>query len=119
MRQIKATAATLLLFGSAQAADLPVITKPGGAAGAYGVSRADQATVAACQRAIAQWAEQYDPINIDIAMTGPVRGRPGADQMATLFVKIAYNRQGGVERRSATIECTVEADGTVAVVLVS
>jgi hypothetical protein len=39
--------------------------------------------------------------------------------MATLFVKIAYNRQGGVERRSATIECTVEADGTVAVVLVS
>jgi hypothetical protein len=113
MCQIKAVAATLLLFSPAQAADLPMM--PAGGAATYVVSRADRATVTACHKAIAQWAEQYDPIDIDIDMTGPVRGSSGEDRTATLFVRIAYMRQGGVENRSATIECTVGADGKVAV----
>jgi hypothetical protein len=114
MRQIKAVAAALFLFTPALAADLPIAASQR-AAVTNGVSRADRATISACHKAITQWAEQYDPIDIDIAMTEPIRGRLGQDRLEKLFVKIAYNRQGGVENRSATIECTVEADGTVAV----
>jgi hypothetical protein len=82
MRQIKAVAATLLLFSPAQAADLPMMKTP--AAATYGVSRVDRATVTACHKAIAQWAEQYNPIDIDIAMAGPVRGGSGEDRLATV-----------------------------------
>ena len=41
----------------------------------------------------------------------------GGARIATLFVKIDYLRKGGIEPRSATIACTVAADGQVSVEL--
>lgn len=117
MRQITAVAATLLLTGSAQAAD-PITTASilAGQVRTYGdVSDADRQMVDACRAAIAQWAAQYDPVELDIAMTGPVQSRQAGDRTAALFVEIDYNRQAGIETRSARIECTVAPDGAVAV----
>lgn len=116
MRQTIAVAATtFLLFSSAQAADLPATATPAGTVGVFGLSRVDRATITACEAAIAQWAAQFAPTDIDTAITAPVRGRSGEVRTAVLFVKIAYPRQGGIETRSATIECKVAADGAVAV----
>lgn len=113
MCQIKAVAATFLLFSSAHAADLPMMTTPAATGATYGVSRADRATVTACQRAIAQWAAQFNPIDVDTSLAGPIRGGAGQDRAARLFVRVVYERQGGPETRSATIDCTVSADGEV------
>jgi hypothetical protein len=113
MCQIKTVAATFLLFSSAHAADLPTMAAPPASGGTYGASRTDRAVVALCNRAIAQWAAQYNPTDLDTSLAGPIRGRPGETRAARLFVQVVYEREGGPETRSATIDCAVSADGEV------
>lgn len=105
MNKIKAAAVLLLLASSAHSADLIVTYS----------ARTDGEMVTACEEAIAQWAEQFDPVDIETSIAEPVRGRLGEDRMATLLVQIVYNRQGGRETRSATIDCTLGADGAIVV----
>jgi hypothetical protein len=85
----------------------------------HGISLAVRPTVNRCNVAIAQWAAQYNPAAVETSLTEPVRRGPGGARIATLFVKIDYPREGGVEPRSATIACTVAADGEVSVAPVS
>ena len=81
----------------------------------HGVSPADRPTVDRCNAAIAEWAAQYNPVAVETSLTNPVRRRAGGARIATLSVKIDYLRKGGIEPRSATIACTVAADGQVSV----
>ena len=81
-----------------------------------GVSRADRPTVDRCNGAIAEWAAQYNPVSISSMLREPVRSTADGQHTAALLVKIKYLRQGGIEPREATINCTVRADGTVSVV---
>jgi hypothetical protein len=113
------TATMLFLTGLASAADLPQIDErqlvmPV----SHGVSLADRSTVNRCNAAIAEWAAQYNPVAIETSLSEPVRGSAGGAQIATLFVKIDYLREGGIEPRSATIACRVAADGQVSVAVV-
>ena len=73
-----------------------------------------QEVKSACDRAISDWAKQFDRIKVDTIVTGSVR-EDGRDRTAVLDVKIDYNREGGVETRQARIECRVGQDGKVAV----
>ncbi len=73
-----------------------------------------QEVKSACDRAISDWAKQFDPIKVDTIVTGSIR-EEGKDRTALLDVKIDYNRDGGVETRQAKIECRVGQDGKVAV----
>ena len=112
------TAAMLFLPGLASAADLPQLDErqlvmPV----SHGISLADRSTVNRCNSAIAEWAAQYNPVAVETSLTEPVRRRAGGVRIATLFVAIDYLRKGGVEPRSATIACTVAADGQVSVEL--
>ncbi|MDK1373506.1 MULTISPECIES: hypothetical protein [unclassified Sinorhizobium] len=109
------SAAILLLTVPTFAADLlPEPVTPV----SHGISAADQPTVTRCNEAIAQWASQYNPVSIETSLTEPVSAGEGGARTATLAVKIDYLRQGGIEPRSATIACTVTADGEVSVELI-
>jgi hypothetical protein len=109
-------AAMLFFTGPACAADLPQMDEPQLVMPvSHGVSRADRPTVNRCNAAIAEWAAQYNPVAVETSLTEPVRRRAGGARIATLFVKIDYLRKGGIEPRSATIACTVAADGQVSV----
>jgi hypothetical protein len=111
-------AALILLAGPTCAADLPQTAEPQLVMPvSHGISRADRPTVNRCNAAIAQWAAQYNPVAVETSLTEPVRERAGGARIASLFVKIDYLRKGGVEPRSATIDCTVAADGKVSVAL--
>ena len=113
------SAAMVLLTGPACAADLPQMNEPRLVMPvSHGVSSADRPTVNRCNAAIAEWAAQYNPVGLETSLTEPVRGSDGGGRIATLFVKIDYLREGGVEPRSATIACTVAADGEVSVAVV-
>jgi hypothetical protein len=113
------SAAMFLLTGPACAADLPQMDEPQLVMPvSHGVSRADQPTINRCNGAIAEWAAQYNPVAIETRLPEPVRGSAGGGRIATLFVKIDYLREGGIEPRSATIACTVAADGQVSVAVV-
>jgi hypothetical protein len=110
------SAAILFLTGPAGAADLPQMDEPQLVMPvSHGVSLADRPTVNRCNAAIAEWAAQYNPVAVETSLTEPVRRPAGGERIATLFVKIDYLRRGGIEPRSATIACTVEADGQVSV----
>ena len=110
------SAAILFLTGPACAADLPQMDEPQLVTPiSHGVSLADRPTVNRCNAAIAEWAAQYNPVAVETSLTEPVRRRDGGVRIATLFVKIDYLRKGGIEPRSATIACTVAADGQVSV----
>jgi hypothetical protein len=112
------SAVALFLAGPAYAADLPLTHEPRLVMPvSHGVPRADRPIVKRCNAAIAQWAAQYNPITLQTSLTEPVRERAGGARIATLFVKIDYPRKGGVEPRSATIDCTVAANGQVSVAL--
>ena len=80
-----------------------------------GVSLADRPTIDRCNAAIAESAAEYNAVAIETSLTEPLRGRAGGMRTATLSVKIDYLRTGGIEPRSATIVCTVAADGQVSV----
>jgi hypothetical protein len=113
--------AALVAVGPALAADLPMSDAPETQPNlvmpeSRGVSRADRPTVDRCNGAIAEWASQYNPVSILSTLREPVRGTADGQRTAILLVKIDYQRQGGIEPRQATINCTVEADGTVSVV---
>ncbi|APG84443.1 hypothetical protein [Sinorhizobium americanum] len=109
------SAAVLFLAGPAFAADLlPEPVSPV----SHGVSPADQPTVDRCNEAIAQWAAPYNPAAIDTSLTEPVRAGAAGERIATLDVKIDYEREGAIEPRSATIACTVASDGEVSVAVV-
>ena len=96
-------AAVILLTGTAYAADLPQMDEPQLVMPvSHGVSLAAQPTINRCNAAIAEWAAQYNPVALD----------------TSLYVKIDYLREGGIEPRSATIACTVAADGQVSVAVV-
>ena len=108
--------AMLVLTGPAWAADLPQMDEPRLVMPvSHGVSKADRPTVNRCNAAIAEWAAQYNPVAVETNLTEPVRRRAGGAQIATLSVKIDYLRKGGIEPRSATIACTVAANGQVSV----
>jgi hypothetical protein len=110
------SAAMLLLTGPGCAADLRPLEEPQlSMPVSHGVSLADRPTVNRCKAAIAEWAAEYNPVAIETSLTEPVRGRAGGVRIATLFVKIDYLRKGGIEPRSATLACTVAADGQVSV----
>ena len=72
------------------------------------VSRADRPTVDRCNGA--------NPVSISSTLREAERGTADGQHTATLLVKIKYLREGGIEPRQATINCTVRADGTVSVV---
>ena len=113
--------AALFVSGPACAADLPMSYAPQTQSNlvmpvSRGVSRADRPTVDRCNGAIAEWAAQYNPVSISSMLREPVRSTADGQHTATLLVKIKYLRQGGIEPREATINCTVRADGTVSVV---
>jgi hypothetical protein len=108
--------AMLSLAGPAGAADLPQgDTSPLVMPVSHGISVADRPTVNRCNSAIAEWAAQYNPVAVETSLTEPVRASAGGARIATLFVEIDYLREGGIEPRSATIACTVAADGQVSV----
>ena len=110
------SAAMFVLTGTAFAADLPQMGEPQLVMPvSHGVSRADRPTVNRCNAAIAEWAAQYNPVALETSLTEPVRRSANGARIATLFVKIDYQRKGGIEPRSATIACTVAADGQVSV----
>jgi hypothetical protein len=110
------SAAMLLLTGQASAADLPQMEEPQLVMPvSHGISLADRPTVNRCNEAIAEWAAQYNPVAVETSLSEPVQRRAGGVRIATLFVKIDYLRKGGIEPRSATIACTVAADGQVSV----
>jgi hypothetical protein len=112
------SAAMLFLTGPVCAADLPQMDEPQLVMPvSHGVSLADRSTVNRCNAAIAEWAAQYNPVAVETSLTEPVRRRAGGVRIATLFVEIDYLRTGGIEPRSATIACTVAADGQVSVEL--
>jgi hypothetical protein len=106
------SAAMLFLTGPAFAADLlPEPVTPV----SHGVSPADQPTVDSCNEAIAQWAAPYNPAAVETSLAEPVRAGAAGERIATLNVKIDYERQGGTDPRSATVACTVASDGEVSV----
>jgi hypothetical protein len=108
----------LFLTGPAWAADLPRMDAPQLVMPvSRDVSPADRPIVNRCNAAIAEWAAQYNPVAVETSLTEPVREGAGGTQIATLFVEIGYRRTGGIEPRSATIACTVAADGQVSVEL--
>jgi hypothetical protein len=112
------SAAVVLLTGPAYAADLPEMNEPQLVMPvSHGISLAARPTINRCNAAIAEWAAQYNPVSIETNLSKSVRGSAGG-QTATLFVKIDYLREGGIEPRSATIACTVAADGQVSVAVV-
>ena len=118
MQTISALGAALLFFaGAAGAADLPQtndLVMPV----SHGISRADRPTVNRCNAAIAEWAAQYHPLAVETRLTEPVRRSTDGARTATLFVSIDYKREGGIEPRSATIDCTVASTGKVSVEVV-
>lgn len=110
------SAGMLFLAGPVCAADLPQMDEPKLVMPvSHGVSLADRPTVSRCNGAIAEWAAQYNPVAVETSLTEPVRRGDDGVRIATLFVKIDYLRTGGIEPRSATIACTVAADGQVSV----
>jgi hypothetical protein len=110
------SAGMLFLAGPACGADLPLRSAPVMPV-SHGVSRADRPTVNRCNAAIAEWAAQYDPVAVETSLAEPVQEDAGGARVATLFVKINYLREGGIEPRSATIACTVARNGKVNVEL--
>jgi hypothetical protein len=120
MHTIKMFSAAVVLFSApVHAADLlqtdqPQLVMPV----SHGVSLAARPTVNRCNAAIAEWAAQYNPVAIETSLSKPVRGSADGAQIATLFVKIDYLREGGIEPRSATIACTVAENGQVSVSVV-
>lgn len=76
------------------------------------VGERDAEVKAACTQAITGWAKQFDPIKVDTIVTGSISNE-GPERTALLDVTIDYNRQGGVETRSARIECTLGENGEV------
>ena len=106
-----AAAAAVLVCSQAWAADL---RRPDAPPDPEKSAKQDEAVKAACDRAIADWAKQFDPIKIDTVITGSV-GSEEEDRTRMLDVTIDYKRESGVETRQAKIECTVGHDGSVAV----
>jgi hypothetical protein len=110
------SAALAVLAGPTFAADLPQgDASPMVMPVSHGISVPARPTVKRCNAAIAEWASQYNPVALETSLTEPVRASAGGSRTATLFVKIDYLREGGIEPRSATIACTVASDGQVSV----
>ena len=99
MRRIKAAIAGILLVGSAEA-------EP---------SNPAMLTFTACQKAIFDAAQPYDPLAFEILMTGPTRRLWTGETVATLFVRIDYNGRGGRETRRSHVECTLHLKGAVTI----
>ena len=120
MRAIRMFSAAVFVFtGVAYAADLPQLDESQLVMPvSHGVSLAARPTIDRCNAAIAEWAAPYNPIAIATSLSEPVRQSAGGARIATLHVKIEYLREGGIEPRSATIACTVAADGQVSVAVV-
>jgi hypothetical protein len=77
------------------------------------LGRAPQATVAACRNGIIRGATPYSPVRVDAVSIGDVRQVRGGGQLAPLFVRIIYDRQGGYETREAQVSCQLDANGRV------
>jgi hypothetical protein len=111
--------AVIVFTGVAYAADLPQLDESQLVMPvSHGVSLPARPTINRCNAAIAEWAAQYNPVAITTSLSEPVRQSAGGARIATLYVKIDYLREGGIEPRSATIACTVAADGQVSVAVV-
>ena len=120
MTWICAAAVALLLSGVAHAADLPEQIADETAAPAVPVDRPSSravATYSACEEAIAEWAEPYDPVSIETTSAGPVRGIFTGKKSLPLFVRIVYESDLGLETRKANVHCTVHRTGKVDVLL--
>ena len=116
MTRIVAAALAFFCLQSAQAADLPMDygqTRSEATAGPQ--AGAGMKTLAACQRAIAAWAEPFGPVDIQTVIVGPVQRQFNGTKIAPLFVRIVYDTQGGRETRKANVRCTVDASDAVAV----
>ena len=119
MPTIKVLSAVMLFStGPVCAADLPQMDEPKLVMPvSHGVPPAARRTVNRCNAAIAEWAAQYEPVAVETSPTEPLHRGPGGVRVVTLLVKIDYQRAGGIEPRSATVTCTVAADGQVSVSL--
>jgi hypothetical protein len=105
----------LIVSSSGYAADLPVdYGEPSQEATADDRASAGMSTFAACRNAIAQWAEPFSPVDIEMVSIGPVQRKTG-QRTAPLYVRIVYETQGGRETRKARVNCTVDANEVVAV----
>ena len=89
----------LMCVAPARAADLPEV-----------IESEATAIYEACRSAIAEWASAYQPIDMQTTLTGPVQ-HSGETQVAHLYVRLVYDRQGGPEPREAHIECTRSSSG--------
>ena len=72
-------------------------------------------TVAACNGAISEWAQQFNPIGVSTGLLRPVQRGWMGQRNALLKVKVDYRRKYGVETRQARIDCTVSRSGQVTV----
>ena len=70
-------------------------------------------TFTACKQWIEDSAKPYAPVAVQTVMTGPVQRPYGGKRIATLFVRIVFDRHGGPETRKNHIECTIDANGKV------
>ena len=69
----------------------------------------------ACSRKIAQQAAHYGAIDIKSFVVGRAQQLPGGRHKIQLLVTINYDRKGGIETRTALIDCTVNQYGRAAI----
>jgi hypothetical protein len=120
MARFAALSIPFLGISLAQAADLPEASVIGDAGPPVAMSeqapRAGGRTFAVCRNAIAEWAQSYQPVDMDVVSLGPVRRNLDGTRGASLYVRIVYEVQGGLETRKADVECTIDRNDSIAVV---
>ena len=121
MARLAALLIPFLGVGLAQAADLPELSAVQDAAPPAEMSqeappKAGGRTFAVCRNAIAEWAQAYRPVDVDVITLGPVRRNLDGTRGASLYVRLVYEVKGGLETRKADVECTIHPNDGVAVV---
>jgi hypothetical protein len=83
-----------------------------GPSGAAIISGQPKSTYALCKEAISDLAQPHAPLEIQVIMTGPIEHMLDRQRSAKLFVRIVYDRMGGIETRKAHVECNITRSGT-------
>ncbi len=79
-------------------------------------SSAGTQTFLACRNAIAEWAQPYSPVDMEVVSVGRVQRYLDGTRVAPLYVRIVYEVEGGYETRKADVKCTIDRADTIAVV---
>jgi hypothetical protein len=77
------------------------------------VESVHSAIITACFNELRLAAIPYNPVSVHAVRAGHVRRTEDGGQIAPLWVRIVYDRQGGFETRRATVACRVDARGAV------